>query len=67
MALERTLAIIKPDAVANNYSGKILSMIEEQGLNIIAAKMVHLSGNPQLLNSMPNMKAVLFIHPYLNL
>ncbi len=43
MALERTLAIIKPDAVANNYIGKILALIEERGLRIIAAKMVHLS------------------------
>jgi nucleoside-diphosphate kinase len=43
MALERTLAIIKPDAVANNFAGKILALIEESGLSIIAAKMVHLS------------------------
>lgn len=45
MALERTLAIIKPDAVANNFTGKILALIEESGLRIIAAKMVHLSNN----------------------
>jgi nucleoside-diphosphate kinase len=43
MALERTLAIIKPDAVANDFVGKILALIEETGLRIIAAKMVHLS------------------------
>lgn len=43
MALERTLAIIKPDAVAQNFIGKILTLIEECGLRIIAAKMVHLS------------------------
>jgi len=43
MALERTLAIIKPDAVANNFVGKILALTEESGLRIIAAKMVHLS------------------------
>jgi nucleoside-diphosphate kinase len=43
MALERTLAIIKPDAVAQNYAGKILALIEESGLCIIAAKMMHLS------------------------
>ena len=42
MAQERTLAIIKPDAVANNYIGNILAMIEKSGLRIIAAKMVHL-------------------------
>ena len=43
MALERTLAIIKPDAVAADFVGKILALIEESGLRIIAAKMVHLS------------------------
>lgn len=43
MALERTLAIIKPDAVAKDFIGKILALIEESGLRIIAAKMVHLS------------------------
>ena len=42
MALERTLAIIKPDAVAKNYIGSILATIEKSGLRIIAAKMVHL-------------------------
>ena len=43
MALERTLAIIKPDAVAKDFIGKMLAQIEETGLCIIAAKMVHLS------------------------
>ena len=43
MALERTLAIIKPDAVAKNFIGKILAQIEENGLYIIASKMTHLS------------------------
>ena len=43
MALERTLAIIKPDAVAKNFIGKILAQIEENGLHIIASKMTHLS------------------------
>jgi nucleoside-diphosphate kinase len=43
VALERTLAIIKPDAVAKNFIGKILSQIEENGLYIIASKMIHLS------------------------
>lgn len=42
MALERTLAIIKPDAVANNFIGNILALMEKSGLRIIAAKMVHL-------------------------
>ena len=43
MALEKTLTIIKPDAVASNYTGNILAMIEEAGLRIIAAKMLHMS------------------------
>ena len=43
MAFERTLSIIKPDAVAKNVIGKIYSRFESNGLKIIAAKMVHLS------------------------
>jgi nucleoside-diphosphate kinase len=41
--VERTLSIIKPDAVAKNVIGKIYSRFEEGGLRIIAAKMLHLS------------------------
>ena len=43
MAVERTLSIIKPDAVARNVIGKIYSRVEDQGLRIIAARMLHLS------------------------
>ena len=43
MALERTLSIIKPDAVAKNVIGEIYSRFEKAGLKIAAAKMVHLS------------------------
>lgn len=43
MAVERTLSIIKPDAVAKNVIGKILSRFEDAGLQIVAAKMLHLS------------------------
>jgi len=43
MAIERTLSIIKPDAVAKNLIGKIDAIFEQAGLKIIAAKMVHLS------------------------
>ncbi|MFT5132059.1 MAG: nucleoside-diphosphate kinase [Gammaproteobacteria bacterium] len=43
MALERTLSIIKPDAVAKNVIGDIYSRFEKAGLRIIAAKMQHLS------------------------
>ncbi|MGK0444842.1 MAG: nucleoside-diphosphate kinase [Bermanella sp.] len=43
MAVERTLSIVKPDAVAKNVIGKIYSRFEEAGLQIIASKMVNLS------------------------
>ncbi len=43
MAVEQTLSIIKPDAVAKNVIGKILSRFESNGLRIIAARMMHLS------------------------
>ena len=43
MALERTLSIIKPDAVAKNVIGQIYSRFEANGLKIIAARMMHLS------------------------
>jgi len=42
MALERTLVIIKPDAVAKNVIGKMIALLEDNGLRIIAAKMLHL-------------------------
>lgn len=43
MAIERTLSIIKPDAVAKNVIGQIYSRFEGAGLKIIASKMAHLS------------------------
>jgi nucleoside-diphosphate kinase len=43
MAVERTISIIKPDAVAKNVIGEIYSRFEKAGLKIIAAKMLHLS------------------------
>jgi nucleoside-diphosphate kinase len=43
MAVERTLSIIKPDAVGKNIIGKIYSRFESNGLRIVAAKMLHLS------------------------
>jgi nucleoside-diphosphate kinase len=45
MGVERTLSIIKPDAVAKNVIGEIYSRFEKAGLKVIAAKMVHLSRN----------------------
>ncbi|MBM3194016.1 MAG: nucleoside-diphosphate kinase [Chlamydiae bacterium] len=41
--MEKTLSIIKPDAVKKNVIGKILTRFEDAGLKVIAAKMVHLS------------------------
>lgn len=43
MAIERTLSIIKPDAVAKNVIGQILSRFEGAGLRVVAARMMHLS------------------------
>jgi nucleoside-diphosphate kinase len=43
MALERTLSIIKPDAVKKNVIGQILARFEEAGLRVIAARMMFLS------------------------
>ena len=43
MAVQRTLSIIKPDAVAKNVIGKIYSRFETNGLTVVAAKMKHLS------------------------
>jgi nucleoside-diphosphate kinase len=43
MSVERTLSIIKPDAVAKNVIGEIYTRFEKAGLKIIAAKMAHLS------------------------
>lgn len=43
MATERTLSIIKPDAVAKNHIGEIYARFEKAGLKVVAAKMVHLS------------------------
>ena len=45
MAIERTLSIIKPDAVGKNIIGKIISRFEDNGLNLVAGKLVHLSDN----------------------
>jgi nucleoside-diphosphate kinase len=43
MAIERTLSIIKPDAVEKNHIGGIIALIEGAGLKVKAMKMVHLS------------------------
>ena len=43
MALERTLSIVKPDAVRKNVIGQILARFEAAGLRIVAARMMHLS------------------------
>ena len=43
MAIERTLSIIKPDAVAKNVIGHIYTRFESAGLKVIASRMAHLS------------------------
>lgn len=43
MAIEKTLSIIKPDAVGKNVIGKIIQRFEDNKLQIIASKMIHLS------------------------
>lgn len=43
MAIEHTLSIIKPDAVGKNVIGQIYARFEAAGLNVVAAKMLHLS------------------------
>ena len=43
MAIEKTLSIIKPDAVAKNVIGEIYARFEKSGLKIVAARMTHLS------------------------
>jgi len=43
MAVENTLSIIKPDAVAKNVIGEIYAMFEKAGLQVVAARMMHLS------------------------
>ncbi|WP_096084450.1 nucleoside-diphosphate kinase [Agaribacterium haliotis] len=42
MAIERTLSIVKPDAVSKDIIGKIYSRLETAGLRIVAAKMIHM-------------------------
>lgn len=43
MSVERTLSILKPDAVAKNAIGQIIARIESAGLKVIAARMTHLT------------------------
>ncbi len=42
MSLERTLSIIKPDATSRNLMGKIIDRFEENGLKIVAGKLIHM-------------------------
>ena len=43
MALERTFSIIKPDATRRNITGKVLAVLEEAGLRVIAQKRIHMT------------------------
>ena len=50
MAVERTISIIKPDAVAKNVIGEIYTRFEKAGLKIVASKMMHLSQELSLIH-----------------
>ena len=43
MAIERTFSIIKPDATRRNLTGKVLAVLEEAGLRVVAQKRIHLT------------------------
>ena len=43
--IERTLAIIKPDAVAAGAAGQVLARIEQAGFKVLAAKLIHMSAD----------------------
>jgi len=43
MSVQRTLSIIKPDAVKKNVIGEIISRFESNGLKLVAAKLIHLN------------------------
>jgi len=43
MALERTFSIVKPDATRRNITGKVIAMLEEGGLRVVASKRIHMS------------------------
>jgi nucleoside-diphosphate kinase len=43
MALERTFSIIKPDATRRNITGKIITLIEDAGLRVVASKRIHMT------------------------
>ena len=43
MSIEKTLSIIKPDAVSKNVIGKIITRFEDNGLYLVAGKLLHLS------------------------
>ena len=60
MAIEETLSIIKPDAVAKNVIGQIYSRFENAGLKIVAAKMLHLRKRKRKIFT-PFIVSVLFL------
>jgi nucleoside-diphosphate kinase len=43
MPIERTLTIIKPDAIAKNVAGQIIARFEQNGLKVLAARLIHLT------------------------
>lgn len=61
--LERTFSIIKPDAVKRNLIGEILARLEQNGLKVVASKMVCLTRD-EAKDSMPNTKVSRFTKPW---
>ena len=66
MAVERTLSIIKPDAVAKNVIGEIVARFEAAGLKVVASRMEHLS-EEKAKGSTPSTMAKDFLPIWLHL
>ena len=65
MTIQRTLSIIKPDATSKNIIGKIIDRFEENGLKVVAGKLIHMD-EPKLQVFMLSMRADLFFQTLLN-
>tara|TARA_B100001769_G_scaffold71626_1_gene53611 strand:- start:511 stop:711 length:201 start_codon:yes stop_codon:yes gene_type:complete len=66
MSIQRTLSIIKPDATSKNIIGKIIDRFEENGLKVVAGKLIHMD-QAKLLVFMLSMREDLFFRTLLNI